>query len=111
MQAVAPNTSASGLEPRPSDALKATEAACSALGNLVYRHSDNQRAALDSGVANLCLQLLRTPDACAHVAATAGTTHESVSNDYGGDHDRYGRVGGNGGNNNVTGPNSNKTNL
>lgn len=69
MQAVAPNTSASGLEPRPSDALKATEAACSALGNLVYRHSDNQRAALDSGVANLCLQLLRTPDACAHVAA------------------------------------------
>ena len=52
-----------------ADALKVTETACSALGNVVFRHPDNQREALEAGVLTSCLRLLETHEPSAHVAA------------------------------------------
>lgn len=52
-----------------ADALKVTETACSALGNVVFRHPDNQREALAAGGLTSCLRLLETAEPAAQVAA------------------------------------------
>lgn len=52
-----------------ADALKVTETACWALGNVVFRHRENQREALQAGGLASCLRLLETPEPDAQVAA------------------------------------------